>query len=114
MLLLLVLTLTKGRGYRLGGRSETSMDIPDESAPALVAMLWEARTSSARAVPATLLDLVQRGVLALEPVPSGEPGHDPAEARLPLPPHRAARQGAARPRARPRLLLFRDAVSEGR
>ena len=69
VLLLLLVTLSKGLGYRLGGRGETSMDIPDESSPALVAMLWEPREFVRTAVPATLLDLVQRGVLALEPVP---------------------------------------------
>ena len=113
VLLLLVLTLTKGLGYRLGGRGETSMDIPDESSPALVAMLWKPRDFVRTAVPATLLDLVQRGVLALEPVPPGESGHDADKTGYRF---RLTGQHAKDLRGHERVLvslLFRDAVSEG-
>ena len=54
-----------------------SFDIPDDLAPAMVAVLWEARTWSGAAVPATLLDLVQRGELALEPLTADDGAYDP-------------------------------------
>ena len=113
VLLLLLLTLTKGLGYRLGGGRETSMEIPDDLPPALVAMLWESGDFVRRAVPATLLDLVQRDVLTLEPVPPGEPSHDRDKPgyRFSLT-GRHAKEMTGYEHALVSL-LFRDAVNDG-
>ena len=75
----MVLYFVKGRGYRWGGRRGMSFEIPDDLAPAMVAVLWDGEDMARRAVPATLLDLVQRGELALEPLTADDVAWDPAK-----------------------------------
>ena len=108
----MLLTLVKGLRYRLGGRGESSMDIPDDLSPAHVAMLWEPRDFVRRAVPATLLDLVQRGVIAMEPIAPGDPGYDK---KAPYSFRATGRHGKDLRDYEHALmsLLFHDAVSEG-
>ena len=113
IVLLGVLYLTRGRGYRLGGRGETSFDIPDDLPPALVAALWDQDDIARRGVPATLLDLVQRGELALEKVPPEEPGYRAGEVtyRFRHTPHESR---SLRSFEHALIgLLFRDAVNDG-
>ena len=61
----LSLFFTLGRGYRIDVRRRSSMDVPADLPPAVVAVLWNERAVTTRGLAATVLDLVRRDVLAV-------------------------------------------------
>ena len=73
-LLLVLLYFTHGRGFRVRGSRRPSLDIPGELSPAHVTLLWDEHRLFDAGISATLLDLVRRGVLSLQPVAGDAPG----------------------------------------